>query len=66
MSKTLDQINKFLQDKDNQKYHFNNFEEEDYKVSSGSLNLDLALGGGFPQELIVLQELMKEEKLAAH
>lgn len=48
MSKTLDQINKFLQDKDNQKYHFNNFEEEDYKVSSGSLNLDLALGGGFP------------------
>jgi len=48
MSKTLDQINKFLQDKDNQKYHFNNFEEEDYKISSGSLNLDLALGGGFP------------------
>ena len=48
MSKTLDQINKFLQDKDNQKYHFNNFEEEDYKIPSGSLNLDLALGGGFP------------------
>jgi len=48
MSKTLDQINKFLQDKDNQKYHFNNFNEEDYKIPSGSLNLDLALGGGFP------------------
>lgn len=48
MSKTLEQINKFLQDKENQKYHFNNFEEEEYKISSGSLNLDLALGGGFP------------------
>lgn len=48
MSKTLDQINKFLQDKDNQKYHFNDFNEEDYKISSGTLNLDLALGGGFP------------------
>ena len=48
MSKTLDQINKFLQDKDNQKYHFNNFNEDEYKISSGSLNLDLALGGGVP------------------
>jgi RecA/RadA recombinase len=48
MSKTLDQINKFLSDKDNEKYHFNNFNEEEYKISSGSLNLDLALGGGFP------------------
>ena len=45
MSKTLDQINKFLSDKENQKYHFNNFNEEEYKISSGSLNLDLALGG---------------------
>tara|TARA_B100002019_G_scaffold292234_1_gene314760 strand:- start:21887 stop:22984 length:1098 start_codon:yes stop_codon:yes gene_type:complete len=48
MSKTLEQINKFLDNKENQKYHFNNFVEEDYKISSGSLNLDLALGGGFP------------------
>ena len=48
MSKTLEQINKFLDDKDNKKYHFNNFNEEDYKISSGSLNLDLALGGGLP------------------
>ena len=48
MSKTLDQINKFLQDKDNQKYHFNNFNEDEYKIPSGSLNLDLALDGGFP------------------
>lgn len=48
MSKTLDQINKFLSDKENQKYHFNNFNEEEYKISSGSLNLDLALGGGLP------------------
>ena len=48
MSKTLDQINKFLDDKDNKKYHFNHFNEEEYKISSGSLNLDLALGGGLP------------------
>ena len=47
-SKTLDQINKFLDDKENKKYHFNSFNEEEYKISSGSLNLDLALGGGFP------------------
>jgi recombination protein RecA len=48
MNKTLDQIDKFLKDKDNQKYHFNNYDEEEYKISSGSLNLDLALGGGLP------------------
>jgi len=48
MSETLDQINKFLSDKENKKYHYNNFEEDDYKISSGSLNLDLALGGGLP------------------
>ncbi len=48
MSKTLDQIDKFLKDKDNQKYHFNHHNEEEYKISSGSLNLDLALGGGLP------------------
>jgi RecA/RadA recombinase len=48
MSKTLDQIHKFLDDKENKKYHFNAFNEEEYKISSGSLNLDLALGGGFP------------------
>jgi len=48
MSKTLEQINKFLQDKENKKYHFNDFNEKEYKISSGSLNLDLALGGGFP------------------
>lgn len=48
MSKTLEQINKFLDDKDNKKYHYNHFNEEEYKVPSGSLNLDLALGGGLP------------------
>jgi len=48
MNKTLDQIDKFLKDKDNQKYHFNYHNEDEYKISSGSLNLDLALGGGFP------------------
>ena len=30
-SSTLDQINKFLEDKDNKKYHFNHFNEEEYK-----------------------------------
>lgn len=41
-------IDKFLQDKDNLKYHYNNFEELEYKIPTGSLNLDLALEGGFP------------------
>jgi recombination protein RecA len=42
------QIQEFLADKDNKKYHYNHHEEIDYKISSGSLNLDLALGGGLP------------------
>jgi RecA/RadA recombinase len=41
-----DQIANFLSDKDNKKYHYNFYETEDYKISSGSLNLDMALGGG--------------------
>ncbi len=45
---TTDQISKFLNDKDNQKYHYNFHEAEDYKIPSGSLNLDMALGGGLP------------------
>lgn len=45
---TTDQIAKFLGDKDNKKYHYNFHESEDYKISSGSLNLDIALGGGLP------------------
>jgi recombination protein RecA len=45
---TTDQISKFLNDKDNQKYHYNFHESEEYKISSGSLNLDMALGGGLP------------------
>lgn len=40
-------INNFLKDKDNSKYHYNNYEDINYKISSGSLNLDLALNGGF-------------------
>ena len=43
-----DQIKSFLQDKDNKKYHYNDHEELNYKISSGSLNLDLALDGGLP------------------
>lgn len=48
MAKTeaLDQINSFLSDKNNKKYHFNNFEDLNYKIPSGSINLDIALGGG--------------------
>jgi recombination protein RecA len=45
---TTDQIASFLSDKDNKKYHYNFHESEDYKISSGSLNLDIALGGGLP------------------
>lgn len=48
MSKTLDKISSFLSDKENKKYHYNDCEESNYKISSGSLNLDLALDGGFP------------------
>ena len=47
MSKTTEKIDDFLSHKDNKKYHYNNFIEDDYKIPSGSLNLDLALGGGF-------------------
>jgi RecA/RadA recombinase len=48
MSKTtaLEQIETFLSDKVNKKYHFNDFKELHYKIPSGSLNLDIALGGG--------------------
>lgn len=45
---STDQIQAFLDNKDNQKYHYNNYEELDYKIPSGSLNLDLALSGGLP------------------
>ena len=40
------QIENFLSDKDNKKYHYNHYDAEEYKISSGSLNLDMALGGG--------------------
>tara|TARA_R110001592_G_scaffold115220_3_gene315568 strand:+ start:987 stop:2093 length:1107 start_codon:yes stop_codon:yes gene_type:complete len=45
---TTDQIAKFLADKDNKKYHYNYHQVEEYKIPSGSLNLDIALGGGLP------------------
>lgn len=48
MTESLKIIEDFLSHKDNKKYHYNHIEEEDYKISSGSLNLDLALGGGLP------------------
>ena len=47
-SNTSSQIEKFLKDKDNVKYHYNNYEDSYYKIPTGSLNLDLALNGGFP------------------
>ena len=46
MNSTQEQIEQFLNDKNNKKYHFNNFEELNYKIPSGSLNLDIAMGGG--------------------
>lgn len=48
MSTTLNKISDFLSHKDNKKYHYNDCEETNYKIPSGSINLDLALGGGFP------------------
>ena len=41
-----EQITSFLNDKNNKRYHYNHLQEEDYKISSGSLNLDLAMDGG--------------------
>ena len=41
-------IEKFLNDKNNVKFHYNNYEDVNYKIPTGSLNLDLALNGGFP------------------
>lgn len=48
MSNTAEQIEVFLNDKENKKFHFNHYEELNYKIPSGSLNLDLALDGGLP------------------
>ena len=47
MTKATDQISDFLSNKENKKYHYNDYADADYKISSGSLNLDIALGGGF-------------------
>ena len=48
MSGTLEQIKAFLSDKNNKNFHYNDYKELDYKIPTGSLNLDLSLGGGFP------------------
>jgi len=48
MSATIQKIQSFLNDKNNKSFHYNDYEELDYKIPTGSLNLDLALGGGFP------------------
>lgn len=47
MTRAIDQINEFLSNKENKKYHYNGYADADYKISSGSLNLDIALDGGF-------------------
>lgn len=48
MSETIYKIKEFLNDKNNKNFHYNQYEELDYKIPTGSLNLDLALSGGFP------------------
>ena len=48
VTSSSEQIKSFLQDKENKKYHYNDYEELNYKIPCGSLNLDLALDGGFP------------------
>ena len=70
MSKTKDiqtteQIAKFLADKDNKKYHYNYHEGEEYKIPSGSLNLDIALGGGLPSGAHRFTGINEGGKLAA-
>ena len=42
----ISQIDSFLKDKNNKRYHFNDYEDATYKIPSGSINLDIALGGG--------------------
>ena len=44
----LDQIEAHLKDKEHKDSHYNDIEPIDYKISTGSLNLDLETGGGFP------------------
>ena len=48
MSETKSLIDSFLKDKNNKDYHYNDYEEINYKIPTGSLNLDLALDGGLP------------------
>lgn len=48
MGATQELIEDFLNAKENKKFHFNHHEEINYKIPSGSLNLDLALDGGLP------------------
>ena len=45
MSTANDMLKSFL--KENKEHHYNFEDEIDYKVSSGSLNVDFELGGGF-------------------
>lgn len=45
---TQEQIQDFLTDKKHEKHHYNNLEEEYYKISSGSMYLDMAMEGGLP------------------
>ena len=44
MTDTNETLKSFL--KENKEHHYNYEEEVDYKVSSGSLNVDFELGGG--------------------
>lgn len=43
----LDQIRAHLADKDHKDFHYNDIKQIFYKISTGSLNLDLETGGGF-------------------
>ena len=45
MSTANEMLKSFL--KENKDHHYNYEDEIDYKVSSGSLNVDFELGGGF-------------------
>ena len=46
MTSATKKIEEFLNEKGNKKYHFNGGKEYEYRIPSGSLNLDIALGGG--------------------
>lgn len=43
-----EQLTKFLDHKDHKEFHYNNIADDEGRISSGSLTLDIAMDGGLP------------------